>query len=235
MSSNQEGAPRRAWVGKGKNVASRRWGVREKGSEQAQGFGGQEALVHLSHSRRSETNTFPEPRPSTAIFQAPRRALTGRHQLQEECLLCVVPLPQLPHDVAFPAGGRGPGTAGSSHRLSLPPAPSAPGPKQELAGRGGASRGLPDVRGGGRVGLRWGIPGLYQERIWGRTERDRHEKRPQGLHHRVPYKEFLPNWGLQLLSGVISRTPGQSLCGSFPHAYWCTPQAEPPGQCSLTP
>lgn len=149
MSSNQEGAPRRAWVGKGKNVASRRWGVREKGSEQAQGFGGQEALVHLSHSRRSETNTFPEPRPSTAIFQAPRRALTGRHQLQEECLLCVVPLPQLPHDVAFPAGGRGPGTAGSSHRLSLPPAPSAPGPKQELAGRGGASRGLPDVRGRG--------------------------------------------------------------------------------------
>ena len=134
-------------------------------------------MLHTGDSPRSQTTLRARsPIPSTAIFQAPRGALTGRHQFQEECLLRAVPLPKLPHYVAFPGdtGGAGP-LHGSSRDCT---ARTSRGRRRN---RGGAS-GDSVTSGGGSGGespdctksVCWGEKATL---IWG-------EAAPrQGLHH----------------------------------------------------
>lgn len=118
-SSDQEGALSRTWTGKGRNAGQSAVGRNGPKGPQAQGFGGEKALLHAGDNPRSQTaRPRPEPHPLHCHLPSPSGALTGRHQFQEECLLRAVPLPKLPHYVAFPAGDGGAEGAGPLHGSS---------------------------------------------------------------------------------------------------------------------
>lgn len=139
------------------------------------------------------------PVPSTAILRGPRGALTGRHQLQEERLLRAVPLPKLPHYVAFPAGDRHAGGAGPRHSRS--PARTARRSRGRRRDRGGAS-GDSVTSGGGRGG---DSPDRTKSFRLGRKPRKRAGKPPPGATPPGPHQKSSPASGLLLLGAAASR------------------------------
>lgn len=185
---------------------------------------------------RSHTRSQANPRcarsssPSTAIFQAPRGALTGRHQLQEECLLRAVSLSKLPHDVAFPVSDRGVGGAGPRHGRPHP-APRTLRP-EGAAWRGRGLEGTPCRRGRAAAGNpRAVLRALVEREAKANVLEAAPRSAPPG--HR---QKFSPEWGPPLLPAVIGGRLRRGLQRSFPRAYGRAPPLRGlQSQCSLTP
>lgn len=203
--AHQEGAPSlgRAWIGRGRKAGQSEVGRNRQGIQQAQGLGGEKALVHLGPSRRSQTNlpsprapspARPSPKPPGAHSQAGTSSRKSAFCVRSRCRSCRTMWRF--QRAARPAGAPRPAMAALSCLLRAHLLPEKARP-----GRGGAPRGLSLTSGGGP---RRGIHGLYQERSRGENGTQMWRKPPPRATPPGPHQKFSPKTGFLVLSRVIS-------------------------------